>query len=465
MASIWQGEPIGWKVVFDFEGTGVAGDYLSVVPVAAKEGTPALHIGLGKEEDLTLTVVKCAAAKAVHVLRAQKTEAALVLLDSILASALGTAGADAAVEGLLLAQYTPQSWKTDPKKQNVQLYLGVAPQDQASLAARLKGLHILTNATLYARDLVNAPANLITPETMATEMAKSAEASGLDVQVLDETEIEALGMQALLTVGRSALHPPRLIVLRYNGAPESDQKIALVGKGVTCDTGGYCLKPPSSMGGIRGDMAGAAAVFGSILALAQTKVPVNAVAVIPSAENRISPDSYLPGDIIGSMAGKSIEVGNTDAEGRLMLADALTYAVRKENATHILDIATLTGAVVNMFGFTTAGLLCNNDDFYAQFAQAASLSAEQYWRLPIFPEYKKMIETPVADLQNISSDGCGTITAGLFIGSFNEGLPWIHLDIAGTAWVEPPRWEFQAKGATGAGVTTLYRLCCLMAQS
>ena len=198
---------------------------------------------------------------------------------------------------------------------------------------------------------------------------------------------------------------------------------------------------------------------GAILALAENHVPVNAVAVIPAVENRLSPDSFIPGDVIGSMSGKTIEVGNTDAEGRLILADAVTYALEKEGAAKVVDIATLTGAVVQALGFTTAGLLTNNEEVYASLQAAADRCGEQYWRLPTFPEYKKMIESPVADISNMSSDGCGAITAGLFVGAFAGDTPWIHLDIAGTAWVDSPRREYQAKGATGAGVATLYELC------
>ena len=311
----------------------------------------------------------------------------------------------------------------------------------------------------FARDLVNCPANRLTPDDMARRMAREAERLGLETRVLDEQEARELGMEAFLTVGGSALHPPRLIVLHYRGGRPGDAPLCLVGKGVTCDTGGYCLKAASSMKGIKGDMAGAAAVCGALLALAENQVPVNVTAVIPAAENRISPDSYIPGDVIGSMAGTTIEVGNTDAEGRLILADAVTYAVRTDGAAKVVAIATLTGAVVNMFGFTTAGFLADDEDFCAAFQAAAARSGEQYWRLPIFPEYRKMIESPVADLSNTSSDGCGTITAGLFIGACAEGRPWIHIDIAGTAWVDSPRWEYQTVGATGAGVTTLYELC------
>ena len=184
----------------------------------------------------------------------------------------------------------------------------------------------------------------------------------------------------------------------------------------------------------------------------------NVTVVIPSCENRISRESFLPGDVIGSLSGKTIEIGNTDAEGRLILADAITYAIQNERVTKILDIATLTGAVVAMFGFTTAGVMCDDDAWYETFEAAAGHSAEQYWRLPIFKEYKKMVESKIADVRNLSNGGCASITAGMFLKTFASPLPWIHVDIAGTAWVDSPIWEFQSAGATGAGVTTLYYL-------
>lgn len=214
---------------------------------------------------------------------------------------------------------------------------------------------------------------------------------------------------------------------------------------------------------MRADMAGGAAVCGAVLALAENRVPVNVVAVVPAVENRISPDSFLPGDVIVSMSGKTIQIANTDAEGRLVLADAITYAIQKEGVAKVADIATLTGACVRALGFTTAGLMSNDDGFCGELLDAARRSGEQYWRFPDFPEYRKMIDSPVADLCNQSSDGCGTITAGLFLEAFAQDVPWVHLDVAGTAWVDRPRREYQTAGATGAGVTTLYELCAGMA--
>ena len=447
MLELYQGQSVQWTL--DFQ-TGAGEEGQQVAPCGDR---CVLTVSLGEGAALTAEKVRRAAAKAAKAIQGMGAESAVANAGAVV-QVLGPAGAAAVAQGIELALYRTESWKEQAPVKPV-VYLD-AP---ASCAEALAESDALTRAICFARDLVNCPANKLTPADMAARMTREAGALGIETEVLDEEQARALGMEAFLTVGSSAAHPARLIVLRYRGGREGEAPIALVGKGVTCDTGGYCLKEAGSMKGIKGDMAGAAAVCGALLALAANHVPVNVTVVIPSVENRISPESYIPGDVIGSMAGKSIEIGNTDAEGRLILADAVTYAVRKEGAAKVVDIATLTGAVVGMFGFTTAGFLSNDEDFCAAFQRAYARSGEQYWRLPIFPEYRKMIESPVADVSNMSSDGCGTITAGLFIGSFVEERPWVHIDIAGTAWVDAPRWPYQTPGATGAGVTTLYELC------
>lgn len=446
MMERYQGQNVQWTVGFTTGGK----EGQKVQPGGER---CILAVELGEAEKLTAEHVRVAAARAAKTLRDLGAET--VVLDAgAVVKALGPQGAAAIAQGVELALYRTESWK-DTENTDPVFYLDTPSECEDAL----KEADVLTRAICLARDLVNCPANKLTPSDMAARMVKEAQALGIETEVLDENQARALGMDAFLTVGSSANHPPRLIVLRYKGGKEGDAPIALVGKGVTCDTGGYCLKAASSMKGIKGDMAGAAAVCGALLALAANHVKVNATVVIPSVENRIAPDSFIPGDVISSMSGKTIEIGNTDAEGRLILADAVTYAVEKENAAKVVDIATLTGAVVGMFGFTTAGFLCNDEDFCSAFQTAYGRSGEQYWRLPIFPEYQRMIESPVADVSNVSTDGCGTITAGLFIGSFVEERPWIHIDIAGTAWVDSPRWAYQTVGATGAGVTTLYELC------
>ncbi len=444
MIKLWNQESVDWRLELQAKGEGDS------LPLRMGDQPRQLLVELG--EAVTPEVLRRAAAKAVKTACEYGAESALLE-----APAAQDAGALSAMAlGAALARYRQESWK-ERKDKPFTLYIACPAGVDGEQA--LAESAALAKAVCFARDLVNCPANKLTPMDMARRMTEAAQKLGVETQVLDEDQTRALGMEAFLTVGTSALHPARLIVLRYKGGKPDQAPVALVGKGVTCDTGGYCLKTAAGLKGTRGDMAGAAAVCGAILALAENHVPVNAVAVIPAVENRLSPDSFIPGDVIGSMSGKTIEVGNTDAEGRLILADAVTYALEKEGAAKVVDIATLTGAVVQALGFTTAGLLTNNEEFYASLQAAADRCGEQYWRLPTFPEYKKMIESPVADISNMSSDGCGAITAGLFVGAFAGDTPWIHLDIAGTAWVDSPRREYQAKGATGAGVATLYELC------
>ena len=446
MIQRYQGQQAQWRLTF-------ASDSEKAMTLTPGDGPCAWTVHVGDSKALTPEGLRRAAAKAVKTMKDLGGKTGILDAAALL-PILGPAAGAALAQGAELALHEAPTFAAAPREP-ITLWL---EGDCAGLDQALQETAAVTRSICLARDLVNCPANKLTPAHMAAEMTREAEALGIECQVLDENEARALGMEAFLTVGSSALHPPRLIVLRYRGGGDADP-ICLVGKGVTCDTGGYCLKAASSMKGIKGDMAGAAAVFGAVLALAANHVPVNVTAVIPSVENRISPDSYIPGDVIGSMSGKTIEVGNTDAEGRLILADAVTYAIRQEHAAKLVDIATLTGAVVGMFGFTTAGYLSNDEAFSEAFRAAYGRSGEQYWPLPTFPKYRKMIESPLADLSNTSSDGCGTITAGLFIGAFAEDKPWIHIDIAGTAWVDSPRFEYQTKGATGAGVTTLYELC------
>ncbi|MDE6260010.1 MAG: leucyl aminopeptidase family protein [Oscillospiraceae bacterium] len=452
MIQLWNNEPVQWRVELETQ----KGEPLSLR--TAEQGR-ILIVNLGEKPEPQ--TVRRAAAKAVKTVQSLGGQS--VLFDAApAAEALGTAGVSALAQGADLACYRQESWKQTPDKPFDAYLTGAEGLDAAAI---LTETGAVTRAVCFARDLVNCPANLLTPERMAQRMTEAAKPLGIETQVLGEEDTRALNMGAFHAVGDSAGHPPRLIVLRYRGGATDAAPIALVGKGVCCDTGGYCLKTAGGLKGMRGDMAGGAAVCGALLALAENQVPVNAVAVIPAVENRISPDSFLPGDVVTSMSGKTIQVNNTDAEGRLILADAVTYAIEKEGANQVVDIATLTGACVAALGFTTAGLLTNDEGLFLDVMSAAARAGEQYWRFPDFPEYKKMIESPVADLCNQSNDGCGAITAGLFIGAFAEGHPWVHLDIAGTAWVDRPRWEYQVPGATGAGVTTLYELCRGLAQT
>ncbi|MEG0320292.1 MAG: leucyl aminopeptidase, partial [Niameybacter sp.] len=326
------------------------------------------------------------------------------------------------------------------------------------LEKRLEITNHIIEGVIEARNLVNEPANVIYPESLAERVQVLGTENGFEVEIFDETQIQDLGMKAFYEVGKGSARLPRLIVMRYMGDPTNETILGLVGKGLTFDTGGYSLKPAASMDTMKSDMAGAAAVIGTMCAVAKNKLKSNVVAVVAACENAISGISYKPGDIIGSMAGKTIEVLNTDAEGRLTLIDAVTYIIRKEKATSVVDVATLTGAALVALGTTTTAVISNDDAFYNELMEGAAKTGEKFWRLPAYDDYKKLIKSEIADLKNLGGRNAGTITAGLFIGEFVEDKPWLHLDIAGTSWAESSLNEYSGKGATGVPVTTLYNM-------
>ena len=330
--------------------------------------------------------------------------------------------------------------------------------------AQLDEAAVVAQCTLHSRDLVNHPSRFMTPAQLGVEAQKLAQEYGLDCKVFDKPQIEALGMDTFLAVGRGAVDEPRLVVLRYMGASADQETIGLVGKGIMFDSGGYSLK--SKMATMHDDMGGAAAVIGAITALARRKVPVNVVAVVAACKNMISGDAYVPGDILRSMSGKTIEMLNADAEGRLTLADAITYAIREEKVDRVIDIATLTGAAKGAVGGRTAPILSNDDAFCGVMEQASKVSCEKVWRLNADKELRPVLNSAVADIKNSSPGnnyGGGTIVAGLFIQEFVEGKPWIHVDMAPVNWLGEDS-SYCCKGATGYGVSLLYQTVKLLAK-
>lgn len=271
--------------------------------------------------------------------------------------------------------------------------------------------------------------------------------------MLDEREIELKGMGGLQAVGKGSVNPPRMIAIRYQGTNQWENVVGIVGKGITFDTGGISLKRAPGMEDMISDMGGAAAVLGVMEALGRLRPRINVVMLIPSAENMPAGNAFKPGDIITSLSGRTIEVLNTDAEGRVVLGDAITYA-REWGAERIIDVATLTGAVLSILGDVATGAVTNDEGFLTELLEASRLSGEQIWALPVYPEFREMLKSEVADIRNAAGRYGGATTAGLFIGEFAEGLPWIHLDIAGTAFLSKER-GVNPKGATGVMVRTL----------
>lgn len=364
----------------------------------------------------------------------------------------------AAVEGALLGAWEPDQLKTDPKKEECRL-------EEALVAARGEGLQtavehgrIFGEAQNFARQLINLPANRLTPSVLADQARQVAESTSLRCDVLDRARMEQLGMGALLGVARGSDEPPALIVLSYepeeNRFPE--QHLALVGKGVTFDSGGISIKPADGMEKMKYDMAGGAAVIAAMQAIARLKPKVRITGLVPAAENMLGGRAQRPGDIVTTLSGKTVEVINTDAEGRLLLIDTFTYALRL-GCTHLVDAATLTGAIVVALGHVRAGAFTNNEDFYSRLEEAASSEGERIWRMPLDEDYKEYLRTPFADLPNIGGRWGGAVTAAYFMKEFTEDRPWVHLDIAGVAWLDEAK-PFLAKGPTGFCVRTFINL-------
>jgi leucyl aminopeptidase len=363
--------------------------------------------------------------------------------------------AAAAVEGALLGDLEADRYKTDPKKNEKQVTsFGVLGGSQAAVD---RG-RILAEAQNFSRSLANEPANMLTPTRLAENAREMAAAYGLECEVLDQDRMRQLGMGALLGVAQGSDEPPVMIVLRYKPAatPSSKDHLGLVGKGVTFDTGGISIKPAEGMEQMRYDMAGGAAMLGAMRAIAQLKPAIPVTAIIPAVENMPGSRAQRPGDIVTSMSGKTVEVLNTDAEGRLILIDALTYAQRL-GCTHLVDAATLTGSIVVALGHVNMGAFTNNQPFLDKLMAAAKAEGEKTWQMPIDEEYKEALKSDFADLHNIGGRPGGSVTAAMFLKDFVNDLPWVHLDIAGTAWLDTAK-PYLAKGASGVGVRTFVRL-------
>lgn len=418
-------------------------------------------VGLGKDE-LTLEKIRRASAKMLRECRKLKS-AVVCLYPAGIRLGEGMCAKEAAravAEGVVLADYSFEVYKSDKKGSTIKeiLLVNDDKEDVENLKSGLEEGMILAEAANMARDMVNEPANTLTPAELAKRAQGAGKASGFEVEIFEEDRICELGMRAFYEVAKGSENPPRLIVMRYFGNEKNrDEKIALVGKGLTYDSGGYALKTLEGMVNMKSDMAGSAAVISAMKAIAAMKLKVNVVGIVAACENMVSGGAYKNGDVIGSMAGKTIEIKSTDAEGRLTLADAVYYAVEKEGAVKVVDIATLTGAALVALGTTTTAIIANDDEFYERLEKAAERTGEKVWRLPAFDEYRELIKSDIADLKNSGGRYGGTITGGLFIGEFVQGKPWIHMDIAGTSGSDKDN-DYICKGATGVGVRTLYEL-------
>jgi leucyl aminopeptidase len=371
----------------------------------------------------------------------------------------GEAAVRAAVEGVFVADFDPDTYKSDRKDQSLEAFTVVARGDQGKLQQALETGRIVGESQNFTRDLVNEPSNRMTPTILGERARKMAAEVGLKCEVFGADKIKELKMGAFWSVSQGSDEPPALIVLRYEpaGAPEKPV-LGLVGKGITFDTGGISIKPADGMEKMKYDMAGGAAMLGAMRAIALLQPKVKVTCIVCASENMPSGKAQKPGDVQIAMSGKSIEIINTDAEGRLVLADGLHYA-KQLGCTHLVDAATLTGACVVALGMINAAIFASDETMYEQFRTALDHSGEKMWRLPLDDEYKEIIRSGIADMVNSGGRWGGAISAAMFLKEFAEDTPWIHLDIAGTAWMEETK-PWIAKGPSGIAVRALVEFTC-----
>ena len=435
---------------------------LEVLAPAGVKAARIVVVGLGKPGDLDGARVENAAATVIGRLQGTgETEATIDLDVPKGAKVKGAQFAAHVASGALLKSYTFNAYRTknlDEHEHKLKT-VRVATSDVAGAKRAFGAMEAIANGVFLARDLVNEPPNVLSPQEFAKRAKTILGKAGVKVEILGEAEMKKLGMGALLGVGQGSERESQLVVMRWNGARgKNAQPVAFVGKGVCFDSGGLSLKTGPGMMGMKGDMGGAAAVTGTMLALAQRKAKVNAVGVIGLVENMPDGKAQRPDDVVKSMSGQTIEVLNTDAEGRLVLADALWYTQTKFKPKFVIDLATLTGAIMVSLGLEHAGLFSNDDRLAKRITDAGIDAGERVWRLPLSPAYDKLLRSKIADMKNIGGPNAGSITAAQFLQRFVDKTPWAHLDIAGVAWQDGEQKALIPSWGTGWGVRVLNKL-------
>jgi leucyl aminopeptidase len=432
----------------------VTGKMLELTLLHKPEGVKAkrlLLIGGGKAKTFSSAELRKIAGAAVRTLKAKDLKSFALVMPNGVQDA-----AKSIVEGAFVGNFDPDYYKSDRKDQKIEELTIVTPKgaNQRSVTAAVEQGRIIGESQNFTRDLVNEPGNRMTPTILAERAQKMCEETGLECEIYGPDKIREMKMGAFWSVSQGSAEEPRLIVMRYD-PPKAPKKrvLGLVGKGITFDSGGISIKPADGMEKMKYDMAGGAAMIGAMRAIAQLKPNLKVIGIVCASENMPSGTAQKPGDVQIAMSGKSIEIINTDAEGRLVLADGLHYA-RQLGCTHLIDAATLTGAVVVALGMTNVGVFANDDAFYNRFNESLKKSGEKMWRLPVDDEYRDMIKSNIADIVNSGGRWGGAITAAMFLKEFVGDTPWMHLDIAGMAWMEDAK-PWIAKGPSGVPVRSL----------
>ena len=414
-----------------------------------------LIVGLGKQAKATVHSIRNAAGTAVRFAKPRAIREVSLLLPEVNSLPLVNA-ARAVAEGAFVGDFDADTYRSDRKDLSIWSFQVVAPAgaDKAALEAAFREGAAIGESQNFARTLVNEPGNVLTPTEFGRRAEAMAKEVGLQCEVHSTEKLKELKMGAFLSVAQGSEEPPALIVMRYEPEGVKDGPVlGLVGKGITFDTGGISIKPADNMEKMKYDMAGGAAMMGAMRAIALLKPKVRVLGIVCASENMPDGKAQKPGDVQRAMSGKTIEIINTDAEGRLVLADGLAYA-KQLGATHLIDAATLTGACVVALGMINGGAFSNDDATFEKFNNALSTSGEKFWRLPLGDEYADMIKSDIGDIKNTGGRWGGAITAAEFLKVFAEDTPWIHLDIAGMAWVEDAR-PYIAKGPSGVGVRSI----------
>jgi len=444
------------------------GKFMELAPIHNLSTLPSrwtVLVGIGKVDQLDMVRLRNALQAAGRTLRRRGHRRLAVVLPKEVAARAGAAElARAATEGIGLSNFDAGSLKTRPEHAvtPIESLAIIGLDGDKTASAAVKDAIVLAEATNRIRDWVNTPANVFTPTVFAETVKAAIKGSGLDVKVLDMDDMRRLKMGALLAVARGSDEPARMIVLRYSGGRKGSPTLALVGKGITFDSGGISIKPSLNMEKMKSDMGGGAAVVGAMLAIAELKPRINVTGIVPTTENMPSGKAIKPGDVVTGSGGKTIEIINTDAEGRLILSDGITYAIN-EGATHIVDIATLTGSIARTLGPLAIGAFGNDAALMDLVRQAADLAGERVWELPTWADYDGLIDSEIADIKNSTVPWAGATTAALFLREFVDGRPWVHLDIAGSAWQDAPELRTVPKGPTGSGVRLMAHLALLLA--
>ncbi len=415
-------------------------------------------VGLGKKSEVTLETIRQAMGSAAKRVRQAKVGSFAVVLPTVKPNRMSWVEvAQAMVEGAILGSYQFTVYRSEAASGQDVAEMRILAQQKDQLRQVTEGIRrgiATAEATVFVRDLCNHPSNVLTPTRVADEAKTIAKTEGIAIKILEQKEMEQLGMGALLGVSRGSQEPPKFIILEYNGTKKKDERpVVLVGKTITFDTGGISLKPAENMEHMKADMTGGAEVLASIRAAARLKLPLRLISILPVAENMPGGRAMKPGDIVTTLSGKTVEVQNTDAEGRLILADGLAYAMRYKPAA-LIDIATLTGACVVALGQFAIGMFGTDQALKEQVRKSGQKAGERVWEMPLWEEYFEQLKSDVADMRNIGGRGGGMITAALFLSKFVGDCPWVHLDIASTDWSERER-AYIPKGPTGIGTRLL----------